>query len=104
MSRIKLVLDVVEDLKRLTQSMEELANAMQENEPSPNDKAPSDSSQKKDNPVTADIEQVRNVLAEKYESGKRDAVRQLIRKFGGAKLTDIDPSKYRQILKEAANL
>lgn len=102
MSRIKLLLDVAEDLKRLAESMEELANALTEDEMPT--KVHLDNSERKDSPIVIDVEQVRKVLADKYDAGKRDGVKELVRKFGGTKLTDIDPSKYPEMLKEAANL
>ena len=47
------------------------------------------------------IEKVRAVLAEKSQSGKQPEVKALITKYGANKLTDIDPAKYADLLKEA---
>jgi hypothetical protein len=53
------------------------------------------------NPAPITIEQVRAVLAEKSQSGKQPHVKALITKFGAKKLTDIDPARYTELLKEA---
>lgn len=96
MSKIKLALEVVEDLRTLAASVESLANAMQSNEPVPVEKQ---EEIPKVEPIT--IEQVRAVLAEKSQSGKQPEVKALITKFGAKKLTDIDPVCYEQLLTEA---
>lgn len=59
-------------------------------------------SQKEKKPVT--IEQVRAVLAAKSQAGKQAAVKDLITKYGAAKLTEIPPAKYAELLKEAEEL
>lgn len=47
------------------------------------------------------LEDVRGVLAEKSQNGLTSEVKGLIAKFGGSKLSDIDPSNYEAIIKEA---
>lgn len=47
------------------------------------------------------LEDVRGVLAEKSQNGLTSEVKGLIAKFGGNKLSDIDPSNYEAIIKEA---
>ena len=47
------------------------------------------------------LEDVRGVLAEKSQNGLTSEVKGLITKFGGSKLSDIDPSNYEAIIKEA---
>lgn len=94
MSKIKLALDVVEDLKHLADSIESLIKAMEVNTEVPiKEEAP------QEEPIT--IEKVRAVLAEKSQSGKQPQVKALIVKYGANKLTDIDPAFYRELLKEA---
>lgn len=99
MSKIKLALEVVEDLRTLAASVETLANAMQSNEPAPVEKQVEIP---KVEPIT--IEKVRAVLAEKSQGGKQPEVKALITKFGAKKLTDIDPACYEQLLTEAEAL
>lgn len=47
------------------------------------------------------LEDVRNLLAEKSNSGFTLEVKQLIAKFGGDRLSDINPSNYAALIKEA---
>lgn len=47
------------------------------------------------------IEKVRAILAAKSQGGKQPEVKALIVKYGANKLTDIDPSHYEALLKEA---
>lgn len=48
------------------------------------------------------LEEVRAVLAEKSRNGHTAKVRELLIKYGAAKLSEIDPSKYDALLAEAA--
>ena len=95
MSKVKLALNVVEDLRQLACSIEILANAMQSNEATPAETA----EPPKSDPIT--IEKVRAVLAEKSQGGKQPEVKALITKFGAKKLTDIAPGQYAELLAEA---
>lgn len=47
------------------------------------------------------LEDVRGVLAEKSQNGFTAEVKALISKFGGSKLSDIDPGKYEELIKNA---
>lgn len=47
------------------------------------------------------LEEVRGKLAELSQSGETAAVRELIQKHGGSRLSDVEPSQYAAILKEA---
>jgi hypothetical protein len=50
-------------------------------------------------PIT--LEAVRAVLAEKSRSGHTAEVRALLEKYGGSKLSEIDPEQYPALLAEA---
>jgi len=50
-------------------------------------------------PIT--LESVRAVLAEKSRAGHTAKVRELLEKYGGSKLSEINPSKYPALLAEA---
>lgn len=56
---------------------------------------------KKEKTKVYTLEDVRGVLAEKSQNGLTSEVKGLIAKFGGSKLSDIDPSNYEAIIKEA---
>ena len=55
-------------------------------------------------PHTPTLEEVRGILADKASSGFREAVQTLIKKHGANRLSDIDPSEYDAIIKEARAL
>ena len=50
------------------------------------------------------IEQVRAVLADKSRSGHTAEVRELLRKYGAAKLSQIDPANYGALMADAGVL
>jgi len=54
------------------------------------------------NPVT--LEQVRSVLADKSHDGHTAAIRDLLKKYGASKLSEIDPSKYAALLADTEEL
>ena len=47
------------------------------------------------------LEEVRAVLAEKSRNGHTAKIRELLEKYGAAKLSEIDPQKYAALLAEA---
>lgn len=53
---------------------------------------------------TIALEDVREKLALLSQTGKQPEVKALITKFGAKKLTDIDPTYYEELLKEAEAL
>lgn len=50
------------------------------------------------------LEEVRAVLAEKSRSGKTAEVKELLTKFGVNKLSELDASKYDELLKETEGI
>ena len=50
------------------------------------------------------LEDVRAVLGRKSQAGMTAEVRELIRKYGGTRLSDIDPAQYKALLKDAEAL
>lgn len=50
------------------------------------------------------LEEVRAVLAEKSRSGKTTEVKELLTKFGVNKLSELDASKYDELLKETEGI
>lgn len=55
---------------------------------------------KKEETKVYELEDVRAVFAEKSQNGFTAEVKALISKYGGNRLSDIDPSKYAEIIKE----
>ncbi len=107
MSKVKLLLDVVEDLRSLADSVQAVANAMLRNEepdapvaPKPQESPKPTAAPKKE--IT--LEQVRAVLAEKSHDGLTAEVRELLQKYGAQKLSGVDPTHYASLLKDAEGL
>lgn len=108
MSKVKLLLDVIEDMRSLVDSIQAVADAMLQNEPSvempasdatlPTEK-PEPAVESAEKPIS--LEAVRAVLADKSHDGKTEAVRELLLKFGAAKLSGIDPRHYTALLHDA---
>lgn len=116
MSKMKLLLDVVSDLRSLADSLQAVADAMTQSgqEQAVEDKAvpraekknvakkvepPTEKTGVKSKPLT--LEQVRAALAEKSRAGHTSEVKALLIKHGADKLSDIDPAEYPALLAEA---
>lgn len=89
MSKIKLALDVVEDLRSLADSIETLAGTVEGNEP-----------KEKVEVNLPTLEEVRAKLASLSKAGKQAQVRELITGFGVKKLSDIPREKYPELLEK----
>lgn len=117
MSRIKLLLDVIEDVRSLGDSLQALADAMASGEPKEEPKKktrakaePKPEPPKAQEPAPAEaepekkpltLEEVRMVLAEKSRAGYTAEVRNLITQHGADRLSDVDPAEYEALLSEA---
>lgn len=122
MSKVKLLLDVIQDVRSLADSLQAVADAMLEHEPEPaatkepkkpesvkkdtgkkvakpGAKAEPESSAPTKPALT--LEQVRAVLAEKSRVGHTMEVKALLLKHGADKLSDIDPEHYAELLADA---
>ena len=116
MSKVKTLLDVVEDIRSLAEhlklvaedvcslaeSIKVVAEVISSNE------QPKIAAQTiKKSPPPADpekvvtLEQVRAVLAEKSQDGLTAEVRALLEKYGAQKLSAVDPKDYAALLKDA---
>lgn len=115
MSKMKLLLEVIQDIRSLAESLQAVAEAIMENEfvetPAENTgkadggKA-AKSEEKADQPPAKEeklmtLAEVRAVLAEKSRAGHTANVRELLLKHGAEKLSDIDPAEYPSLLADA---
>lgn len=112
MSKIQLLLDVVEDMRSLADSIQAVADAMMQNEP-PAEKTSLDSVSPVEKPESTvkaptippeepiSLEEVRAVLADRSHDGKTEAVRDLLLKYGATKLSGIDPKHYKALMADA---
>lgn len=96
MSKIKLLLDVVGDLRSLADSVQAVADAMCQSEV----QVESPAGPKVPQPAIT-LEKVRAVLAEKSRAGHTAEVRELLKKHGADKLSAIDPAEFSTLLAEA---
>ena len=124
MSKIKLALDVVSDLKSLAESIETLVHAMESNEVAneeptkkkSKDKAKVEETEIKEPEVEEatvgevpeekqpTLEEVRAAMADKSRDGHREAVKAIITKYGANNLSSLEPKHYAAALKEVGEL
>ena len=98
MSKVKLLLDVVEGLHSLADSVQAVADTMQQNEPTV-DTEPKTHAPAPQKELT--LEDVRAVLGEKSRAGFTTEIQALLKKYGAPKLSGIDPKHYEALLKDA---
>lgn len=104
MSKVQLLLDVVQDLRNLAGSVQAVADTtsahddpvIEADSPKPTKSPPTESS--------ISFEKVRAFLSEKSFDGKTDLVRELLIKYGSPKLSGIDPKDYEALMAEAREL
>ena len=104
MSRIKLLLDVVSDLRSLADSLQAVADAVAQGGQEPEKKTAAKKVEppvEKAEPKPLTLEQVRAALAEKSRAGHTAEVKALLLKHGADKLSDIDPAEYPALLADA---
>lgn len=104
MSRIKLLLDVVNDMESLTESLRTLANVIASDEPSAESvekPTPQETPEVKPKAKTISVEDVRAMLTPISQSGKTAQVKELLIKYGADRLSDIDPERYEALLADA---
>ena len=103
MSKTKRLLDVVDGLRSLADSLEQVADSIQGNTPA----APTEP-EKHTEPLTPPapptIDQVRAVLAEKSGQGKTKEVKALLFKYDAGKLSGVKPEDYPALMEEAQRL
>ncbi len=119
MGKVKLLLDVIEDLRSLADSLQAVADAVAENDVSAEMTATKEAEEKgrpkaaakkttakktvkaepEEKPLT--LEEVRAVLAEKSRAGHTAEVKELLNKHGADKLSEIDPMEYPALLADA---
>lgn len=100
MSKIKLLLDVVQDVRALADSLQAVADFIQLGTASPEETP----AQPVDNTPQITIDQVRTLLAEKSGEGKTQAVKALLYKYDAGKLSGVKPEDYAALMEEARKL
>ncbi|TDT71518.1 hypothetical protein EV215_0894 [Hypnocyclicus thermotrophus] len=102
MSKIKLLLDVVGDMRSLADSIQAVCDAMGTDESAESTKLTTETKPTKETKLT--LEEVRGVLAQKSQIGFTSEVRAIIQKYGVNRLSEVDPKHYAKILKSAEEL
>ena len=104
MSRIKLLLDVVEDMRSLADSLQAVADAIARGDTeAPAEPAPP-AAVKADSDPAVSLEEVRAFLGQKSREGYTDAVRGLLQQFSATRLSEVDPKDYAALMKAAEEL
>lgn len=112
MSRIKLLLDVVNDMRSLADSIQAVCDAIASDGPAETTETGTPAVTSTEPPQKAakvkaekqpeiTLERVRGVLADKSRSGKTAEVRAIIQKYGADRLSGIDPKDYPAVLADA---
>lgn len=120
MGKVKLLLDVITDLRSLADSLQAVADAVENGGAADTESAETGKSGKtaaRKEPVkkaakpeekteqpeekALTLEEVRAVLAEKSRAGHTAEVKALLLKHGADKLSDIDPAEYPALLADA---
>ena len=112
MGKVKLLLDVIDDMRSLADSLEAVADAMGNTDVVAQvpEQLPIPEAQEavSENPAPATHvmgkQELRELLGNKSLAGHRDTVHALIQKYGGKKFSDIDPKHYPALQKEAEAL
>lgn len=106
MSKVKLLLDVVEDMRSLADSLQSVADSIQGNTAAPamTTQQPDTIPPQKHTQPEITIDQVRTLLAEKSGEGKTQAVKALLYKYDAGKLSGVKPEDYAALMEEAKKL
>ncbi len=99
MSKVKLLLDVANDMRSLADSIQAVCDAMTEKDSVPKETPATRAETAKESDIP--LEKVRMVLAEKSQLGFTAEVRGIIQKYGADKLSAVDKAYYADILKDA---
>jgi len=110
MSKMKLALDVVQDLRNLADSLEALANAADSGDPSTSEQpaatpGPAEPQQQKhpEAPKPTLVE-LRAFVAEKSTPENRPKIKAILEKYGVKKLTELPEDQYPALMREVEEL
>ena len=91
-------MEIKEDAENLASSIGVLLTALESDEElSKEEKA-------KQEEKTYEIEDVRKILADKSRLGHTAKIRELLEKYGAKKLSEIDPSNYKDLIADVEKL
>ena len=100
MSKMSEMAMTIEDLRNAAAAITDAANYLAEVFSGNAAEEPPEKKASAQKPVLT-LEQVRAVLAEKSRAGHTADVRELLRKYGASKLSQVDPANYEALLHDA---
>lgn len=98
MSRIKLLMEIKEDAENLASSIGVLLTALESDEELPKEE------KAKQEEKIYEIENVRKILADKSRLGHTAKIREFLEKYGAKKLSEIEPSNYKDLVADVEKL
>ena len=102
MSKMNDMAMTIEELRNAATAINDAANWLAAQFSSASEEAPAEKpAAKVERKPEIKLEDVRAVLAEKSRAGHTAEVRALLKKYGAAKLSEIDPANYEALLKDA---
>ena len=114
MSQTKQLLSVIENIRRLADSLQSLCELITEGKleqtfvEDKSEVVEDESTELLTNSTkeeqTISLEEVRGVLAKKAQEGKQTEVRELIKTYGVSKLSEVDAKDYVELMKKAEEL
>ncbi len=90
-------MEIKEDAENLASSIGVLLTALESDEELPKKEV-------KQEETTYEIEDVRKILADKSRLGHTAKIRELLEKYGAKKLSDIEPSNYKNLVADVEKL
>ncbi|WP_019117874.1 hypothetical protein [Anaerococcus obesiensis] len=91
-------MEIKEDAENLASSIGVLLTALESDEELPKEE------KAKQEEKTYEIEDVRKILADKSRLGHTAKIRELLEKYGAKKLSEIDPSNYKDLVADVEKL
>lgn len=91
-------MEIKEDAENLASSIGVLLTALESDEELPKEE------RVKQEEKTYEIEDVRKILADKSRLGHTAKIRELLEKYGAKKLSEIDPSNYKNLVADVEKL
>ncbi|EFH93804.1 hypothetical protein [Urinicoccus massiliensis] len=91
-------MEIKEDAENLASSIGVLLTALESDEELPKEE------KAKQEEKTYEIEDVRKILADKSRLGHTAKIRELLEKYGAKKLSEIEPSNYKDLVADVEKL
>ena len=100
MSKMSDMAQTIEELRTAAAAITDAANWLAQQFSDAGDAEPATQPKPEEKPALT-LEQVRAVLADKSRAGHTAAIRELLQKYGAAKLSQVDPKNYEALMKDA---